>query len=77
MEGSLENILRKLEEKGEEHGEIEKYKEMRSWRVKRDKLVREKLEQFDAGENKDGSSKRKFIIDSSQLIGARVILKYL
>ena len=30
--GSLEEILRKLEEKGTEQREIEKYKEMRLWR---------------------------------------------
>lgn len=70
--GSLEEILRKLEEKGTEQREIEKYKEMRLWRQKRDKTVREQLEQF----AHDGSKKRS-IIDSSQLIGARVILKYL
>ena len=32
MFGSLEEILRKLEEKGTEQREIEKYKEMRLWR---------------------------------------------
>ena len=42
--GSLEEILRKLEEKGGELTEIEKYKEMRIWRQKRDKTVREQLE---------------------------------
>lgn len=40
--GSLEEILRKLEEeKGAENPDIEKYKEMRLWRQKRDKTVRE------------------------------------
>lgn len=43
--GSLEEILRKLEEeKGAENPDIEKYKEMRLWRQKRDKTVREQLE---------------------------------
>lgn len=44
---------------------------MRLWRQKRDKTVREQLEQF----AHDG--KKRSIIDSSQLVGARVILKYL
>lgn len=30
--GNLDNILKKLEEKGAEQPEIEKYKEMREWR---------------------------------------------
>jgi hypothetical protein len=39
--GSLEEILRKLEgEKGADNPDIEKYKEMRAWRSKRDKTVR-------------------------------------
>lgn len=39
--GSLEEVLRKLEsEKGVENPDIEKYKEMRVWRQKRDKTVR-------------------------------------
>lgn len=39
--GSLEEVLRKLEgEKGAENPDIEKYKEMRVWRQKRDKTVR-------------------------------------
>lgn len=42
--GSLPEILRKLEEKGSEQPDIEKYKEMRLWRQKRDKTVREQLE---------------------------------
>ena len=42
--GSLDEILRKLEEKGTENPEIEKYKAMREWRMKRDKTVREMLE---------------------------------
>jgi hypothetical protein len=42
--GSLPAILRKLEEKGAEQPDIEKYKEMRLWRLKRDKTVREQLE---------------------------------
>lgn len=46
---------------------------MRVWRLKRDKTVRQQLEQFAY----DESSKKKTIIDSSQLVGARVILKYL
>lgn len=41
LSGSLEDILRKLEVKGTENKEIEKYKEMRLWRLKRDKNVRE------------------------------------
>lgn len=41
MKGSLEEILFKLEVKGSENKEIEKYKEMRLWRLKRDKTVRE------------------------------------
>lgn len=41
LKGSLEEILKKLEEKGAEHKEIEKYKEMRLWRLKRDKIVRQ------------------------------------
>lgn len=46
LKGSLEDILKKLEEKGAEckakyENEIEKYKEMRLWRVKRDKIVRQ------------------------------------
>lgn len=73
LNGNLEEILRKLEEKGGENKEIERYKEMRNWRVKRDKVVRNHLEQFD---EKNGSN-RKSIIDSSQLIGARTILKYM
>lgn len=71
--GNLDNILKKLEEKGAEQPEIEKYKEMREWRQKRDKTVREQLEQF-AIDGKHG--KRRSIIDSSQLVGARIILKY-
>jgi hypothetical protein len=42
--------------------------------MKRDKTVREQLEQFTI-ESKDGE-KRRSIIDSSQLVGARVIQKY-
>ena len=45
--GSLEDILKKLEDKGSETKEIEKYKEMRLWRLKRDKIVRDKLEACD------------------------------
>jgi hypothetical protein len=74
LRGSLDAILRRLEEKGAEQPEIEKYKEMRVWRMKRDKTVREQLEQFTI-ESKDGE-KRRSIIDSSQLVGARVIQKY-
>lgn len=44
--GSFEEILRKLENKGKEHKDIEKYKDMRNWRQKRDKNVRDQLEQF-------------------------------
>jgi len=36
--------LRKLEEKGAKNPMIEKYKEMREWRLKRDKNVRGNLE---------------------------------
>lgn len=41
MFGSLDQILKKLEDKGREHKDIEKYKEMRTLRVKRDKSVRQ------------------------------------
>lgn len=41
LRGSLDEILRRLEEKGAEKPEIEKYKEMRLWRMRRDKTVRE------------------------------------
>lgn len=65
--GSFEEILRKLENKGKEHKDIEKYKDMRNWRQKRDKNVRDQLEQF-TYEQKDDSGKikkTKSIIDSS------------
>lgn len=44
LNGNLEEILKKLEDKGSEQQEIEKYKEMRLWRQKRDKTVRGQLE---------------------------------
>lgn len=72
--GSLDEILRKLELKGAEQPDIEKYKEMRLWRLKRDKTVREQLEQYTIQDKK--GDKRRSIIDSSQLVGARVIMKY-
>lgn len=40
MDGVLDEILRNLEE-NERKEEIEKYKEMRAWRLKRDKTVRD------------------------------------
>lgn len=41
MFGDFERILGILEEKGGGSHDIEKYKEMRFWRLKRDKSVRE------------------------------------
>lgn len=64
MNGNLQEILFKLEEKGNKHKDIERYKEMREWRVKRDKMVRDHLEQF-SYDKKDGTKSTKAIIDSS------------
>ena len=47
---------------------------MRSWRLKRDKIARQSIESYDY-KDKDGD-KKKLIIDSSQLVGARVIMRY-
>lgn len=62
MYGSLDQILKKLEDKGREHKDIEKYKEMRNLRVKRDKSVRQQLEPFTY---EIDNKKYKSIIDSS------------
>jgi len=64
--GQLDQILLRLEQKGMKNN-IFKYKEMQQLRAKRSTKVQDKLEQF---------GPEKSIIDSSQVIGAYVILKY-
>ena len=65
--GQLEPILWKLEEKGSKLN-IAAYKEMQTLRAKRNKKVQDKLEEFGPA---------KSIIDSSQVAGALVILKFM
>lgn len=50
------------------------YKEMREWRLKRDKDARDKL--FVEYFNHTRSGKIKSIFDSSQIVGAKAIQKY-
>lgn len=52
---------------------------MRKFRQQRDKTVREQIEAFtyDVTDEDGKTRKKKSIIDSSQLHGARVIKKYL
>ena len=64
--GQLDQILLRLEQKGMKNN-IFKYKEMQQLRAKRSTKVQDKLEQF---------GPEKSIIDSSQVIGAYVIVKY-
>jgi len=77
--GNLDEILKKLEHKGLERDangniKISMYKEMREWRLKRDKDARDKL--FVEYYNHNKSGKIKSIFDSSQIVGAKAIQKY-
>jgi len=77
--GSLDEILKKLENKGLERDangniKISMYKEMREWRLKRDRDARDKL--FVEYYNHNRSGKIKSIFDSSQIVGAKAIQKY-
>ena len=65
LNGSLQEILYKLETKGNKNNDIAKYKEMREWRQKRDKNVRDHLEMYEEYDGKDGQKSKKSIIDSS------------